>query len=663
MSDRQLIRQLARNTRNNPRAIILLAIGLLLIGPTLTLHAQNSLTQADLLRRAIDLDRLTLPPTGETPERSAGNIEKEPADPDNWHILASLRGPGVITRTWIPSHTGRLRIVIDGEPIIDADLAQWHAGTVEPVQAPLIDRSGNCYFPFGFAQSALILAQSAAGPFQVDHVRLPPGTTVQPSASQLDEAAQAAREDVLRVLTMGLGNKQLFGQRRRMPVAQQQDLKPGETLCETLDFPGTIRAFYVAQTDHGEPGDPYPLHRCRLRFWFDDAKDPQIDVPLIDFFGCGFDVTPANSLIAGTDLPLPVPLPDRHSGRDRFMYGYLPMPFHQGVRIEIENLNRGRKPLGLLLYLEVEPQAPPADALHLHAGFRCYYPAPTEQLTLFKSRSTARIVGWVLSVDCPQPGWWTSASQQLALPSTAIAQNPDQAAHCFGQTTPLRHLVDPLAGVTRAGPFSKSSAYRWLLSDAPATTAGLHWTIDNQPPAGAGDVYLASLVYWYGDPAARGSFPSLEREDFRVPGLRIPGSVEIEDHVLGRDWGSVIRQQHAGDVELSGQLAIHFATSEPVSVVIPSDRDRRVKLLLRANPRRPFETITVKDSAGRQIATINYDRRPAGIYPVGTLELNAGNNTVTIQCTKPAMLDCWIIEDAKDTGESAAQTLRPAATP
>jgi hypothetical protein len=110
----------------------------------------------------------------------------------------------------------------------------------------------------------------------------------------------------------------------------------------------------------------------------------------------------------------------------------------------------------------------------------------------------------------------------------------------------------------------------------------------------------------------------------------------------------VVKQKYAGGAELSGQQAVLITTDQPVKISIPSDVAQTVRLKLRTNPRRAFETITVTDAAGNNIGTVTYSRTDDGIYPVGVVHLDKGDNLVTVQCSRPAMLDCWIVEPVPD---------------
>lgn len=69
--------------------------------------------------------------------------------------------------------------------------------------------------------------------------------------------------------------------------------------------------------------DPFFLRRVVVRMFWDDEKTPSVNVPLGDFFGCGFEYKPYVSQYLGMT-----------SGG---YICYFPMPFEKSARIEIEN--------------------------------------------------------------------------------------------------------------------------------------------------------------------------------------------------------------------------------------------------------------------------------------------------------------------------------------
>ena len=198
--------------------------------------------------------------------------------------------------------------------------------------------------------------------------------------------------------------------------------------------------------------------------------------------------------------------------------------------------------------------------------------------------------------------------------------------------------------MTRSGPYGKNSAYRWQIADCVNFQRSVRFKFENRQERGLKDTYFGSIAYWYGEPGAKQFFKPLTLADVTPPGLRIPGAIEIESNIVGSDWGQVVKQKYADGAELSGKEAASITTDQPVQINIPSDTARTVVLKLRMNSRRAFETVTVTDAAGRAIGTVSYDRSSDGLYTVGVVTLERGNTPVKVQCSRPAVLDCWVLE-------------------
>jgi hypothetical protein len=628
------------------------------------------LTQADLLRRIIDLDRLTTPPpAGERTGMFSSYDRASQLDAagkqigwdanndwgqfirhqdDGWDVMAEMTGPGAITRIWSANPQGAIRILLDDEPVIDLPFAELLSGRLEPFTEPLVYRGLNCYFPLGYAKSCKVLCRESRAYYQINYVQFAPGTTVDRFQMQLDEAAQAALAEVKQALTEGLSEKQVLGG-RAMPVAEQKDLAPGDKLEWDLTGAGTVRALYVGLTDKVDPRELYALHRCVLRVYADGEKTPCVESPLIDFFGSGFDLIPFNSLPIGTKRGselVSIPLPDRHAGEDRFLYCFFPMPFRNGLRVEIENLNEGKKPIGLLLHLRVDKRPPAADALRFHARFHKEDPCESYDYPILEATGRGRIVGCVLNVDCPRAIWWGEGDEKLWLdgekfPSYFGTGSEDYISDAWG----LHEHIRPLQGVTRTGPYGKNSAYRWHIPDCINFQKSVRFTIENWQFGKEKDTYYSTVAYWYADAAAKDTAKPLAKADLTVPGLRIPGAIEAEAVIIGTGWGNVVKQPKGGDYELSKEAAVIISTDQPVTMRLPSDADRVARLQLRVSTHRTFETITATAADGRTIGTVKYDLAAAGTYTVGVIKLTKGPNDITVQCPKPAVLDCWMLAD------------------
>lgn len=620
--------------------------------PAYSAVAQERITQAELLRRVIDVQRLATPPrVGERTAvySSSPDGPAPPKDEDGWDVLLDTPGPGAITRFWFAKPEGDVRFVLDGQPVIDAALDALLSGRLAPLEEPLVVRGAGCYFPIGFNQSCKVVRRRSTADYLINTVQFPRGTEVQPFQPELDDAARAALAEVQRTLKDGFTEKQLSGGQRLLPVAVEQELGPDEVLSEPLENAGTVRALYVALTERNNPPEVGALHRCILRIYVDGEKSPRVEAPLCDFFAAGFDLLPVHSLVLGTDATLPLPLPERRSGEDRFMYCLFPMPYRDGLKVEIENLNEDKRKIGLLLHLRVDTRPPAPDALQFYARFRKEDPCRTPEYPLLEVTGRGRLVGCVLNVDCPRAAWWGAGVAKLWLDGAKVpfCAGTDTAAY-FGQVAPLQSrragTAGAFEGVTRTGPFGKSSAYRDGLADCVNFQKSVRFAFGNAQAQGLKDTYYSSVAYWYAERGAKHFFKPLKAADLTVPGLRIPGAIEIEDNIRGKDWGSFVKQKFAEGAELSGKEAASITTDQPVEINVPSEAERVVLLKLRVNPRRPFETITVRDKSASVVGTATYDRTADGIYTVGTFHVETGDNWVTVQCSRPAMLDCWILD-------------------
>jgi hypothetical protein len=642
----------------------------MLADPTQATDAEV-ITQADLLNRLIDVDRLMLPPAAGERTGLFSSYDRRQSDirdgryvhwdanndrgqfvsttDDGWNVMADIKSPGALTRVWCAKLAGDLRIILDGETVIDAPLLEFFDGSLEPFGMPLsyVIPQGDaavCCFPIGFAKSCRVLSRGFEGEYQIDYVAYPATTSVERFKPDLDAAAQTTLEGISKTFRRGLSDKQLYGDRRASPYGAQQDLNPGEKLEWDLTGARTIRSFHVSLTDRRNPRERYALHNVILRIFWDGQQQPDVELPLTAFFGTGFSRNLYNSLMMGTDLG--TEMPGEFINEGWFMYCYFPMPFSNGARIEIENLNTdSNRAIGVMLYMRVEKGIPAPNALRFKARMRTENPCKIFDFPILQTTGAGRVVGCVLNIDCPREQWWGEGDHKVWIddePFPSILGT--SSAGYFGNATGLRPTRMPLSGVTLVSPVGKNSVYRWQLADCFTFHTSLRFTLENWQHDRADDVYYSSVVYWYGQPGAPDSFEPLSPEALKVAGLRIPGAVEIEGNVTSNEWGSVKSQKHAGGVEFSGEAAATISTQNPVRIEIPWNATGKHRLSLRVQTGRSFGTVAVSDADGNPIGTIEYDRESNGTYPVGEIALKPGMTTVIVQCSATTVLDCWVIE-------------------
>ncbi|MBI5866305.1 MAG: DUF2961 domain-containing protein [Planctomycetes bacterium] len=630
-------------------------------------------SQVGLLLRMIDLDRLMTRPgageqsglfssydraaleaeNGKYPHWDAANDANQflGKSEDGWNIWAAIDKPGVISRIWCGKTVGEMRITIDGRVVFRTKLADLFNGTAEPFGEPLCytiepDAGGNCYFPIGFANSCRVESRGYDGAYQVDYTTFGPSTPVQPFTGKLDKRADEALLRVARKMKSGFTERDLLGGRKAIPWADQCDLKPkGDKASIKFDRACTVRALYVSLTDRFEPREFYALHNMVIRIWHDaESGPPDVEVPLVDFFGAGFDRNLYSSLVMGTNKVTDMPAENPQEGW--FMFCYYPMPMRKGGRIEIENLNENRKAIGIMLHAISDRDEPPADALVFRARFVREDPCKTFDFPLLETKGPGRFVGVVLAVDCPRRQWWGAGDHKIWLDGQQLPGILGTGtADFFGSIEGLKPVKHAFSGVTAAAPFGKNSCYRWLVPDAVSFHSQIRVSLENQQVDKQNDVSYSAIVYWYGEADAKEKTKPLTRETLKVPGFRLPNSVEVEGNLDGKTWGSTLKERDAG-IELSGGAAATITTNEPVAAKITVSKAGTYLLKLRTAPGRSFEQIDVVTADGKPIGVVKWARVPDYIYEVGRVELQAGDNTVKIKCSTKAVLDCWILEPA-----------------
>jgi hypothetical protein len=663
--------------------------------------AAQPLDQAALLRMTIDLDRLAYPaPPGQRTAMFSSYDRKSRLDPatgeqlewdanadwgqfireeDGWQVMAEAEGPGVITRIWSANPAGQIRFILDGKTVIDAPFANLFNGELPPFAEPLCyvnphNGGKNCYFPIGYNQSCKVIIRDSKSYYQINTLSFPKGTQVVAFTPQLDEAAEAAMTDVTEAWTEGLAPRSLVkGAGSPLPTANEVEIRRRKKeVVEEIEGAGTIRALRMAIADRAAPRDLYALHQCVLRVFFDGRKQPHIEAPLVDFFGSGFDLRQFNSLAVGTAGPTDMPMPGKRASDQVFMYCFFPMPFSDGFKVEIENF--GDRTITFLVQTLVDrdvpvipdPANPPRERLRFNAGFRTVDPATQLDLPILETTGRGRIVGCVLNIDCPRAVWWGEGDDKVWIdgekfPSYFGTGSEDYLGDAWG----LREHIQPLQGVTLKRDYGKNSSYRWHVPDSIDFHNSVRFTIENWQFGGYKDTYYATVVYWYGEPDAPRPFEPLKPADLEVPGLRIPDSIEIEGRVQaaandggaggeaggviappGGGAGNVVKDKYARGAEYSGGEAFRVAGDQPVKIDLSAEKDRWARLALRVNPRQPFETITVTPPGGAGPGlpprTIEYNVDSDGVYDIGIVRLSAGRNLFTVQCSKPATLDCWI---------------------
>ena len=124
---------------------------------------------------------------------------------------------------------------------------------------------------------------------------------------------------------------------------------------------GIIRHIWCTVSSDLEDGVSAKNHlrRAILRMYWDDEADPSVEAPLGDFFGMGHGISRNFTSAAFAMNP--------QDGRG--LCCYLPMPFQNGARLEIENMSLAS--LHFYFYVDYEEtRRLPENSASFHAQFR-----------------------------------------------------------------------------------------------------------------------------------------------------------------------------------------------------------------------------------------------------------------------------------------------------
>lgn len=131
-----------------------------------------------------------------------------------------------------------------------------------------------------------------------------------------------------------------------------------------------------------------------LRMYWDEEKDPSVEVPLGDFFAMGW-----GQYARISSLPICV-------NPGSAFNSYWPMPFRHKARITVENLDD--KPITLFYQVDYALSPVPNDAAYFHAQFRRVNPLPYKDVYTIVDgiKGKGQYVGTYMAWGVHNSGWW-----------------------------------------------------------------------------------------------------------------------------------------------------------------------------------------------------------------------------------------------------------------
>ena len=635
------------------------------IAAAMSLHAADTFTYLDLIKRLTDMETLAvLPLPGEKCQQwssydrasrydeATGKYVKWDANGDGGGIIrkegelsvfAEMEGPGVIWRIWsATARHGHVKIYLDGasEPAVDLPFIKYFDGTTAPFQGQalchMVAKGWNNYVPIPFQTSCKIVAENGWGNYyHFTYTTYPKGTVLPTFTGKLSADETAALAKANDFLQNKLGNDPAGARDREKDEEKTVTVGAGETaLVAELKGPRAITAVRAQLAGLDEAA----LRELCLRITWDDDAQPAVWTPLGDFFGAAPGINKYRSL----------PLGVTEDGGYSFWY----MPFAKSARVEL--INDGKQARTVPLRITHAPLSQPAKALgRFHAKWHRDALLPEEaerraiDWTMLKTQGRGRFVGVMLHVWNPRGGWWGEGDEKFFVdgekfPSTIGTGSEDYFGYAWccpelfqnafhnqprNDGSNRRHICVNRWHITDNVPFQKSF------------DAAIEKYYKNEKPT-----LYASTVYWYQATGQVDEYPALPLVDrtgwYSQPATtRFPGVMEGESlKVVERTGGGAALQDlvHFGEGWSDG-AHLWWTKAKPgdrLTVALPVKQDGKYKLTAQLTKARDYGVVQLSldgKKLGAPLDLYNPKVVPTGQLDLGMHDLQKGEHRLTLE--------------------------------
>lgn len=297
------------------------------------------------------------------------------------------------------------------------------------------------------------------------------------------------------------------------------NIESGQTFTlADIDGPGAIQQIWMTPTGHYR----YNI----LRIYWDDETEPSVEVPVGDFFACGWNEFHQISSMAVCVNP------------GSALNCYWVMPFRKNCKITMENI--GEERMRLYYQINYTLTEVPEDAAYFHAQFRRTNPTKIKEdhVIVDGIQGKGHYVGTYMNWQSNNNGWWGEGEIKFFMdgdtefPTICGTGTEDYFCGSYGFAsdvpTGTREYVDyttPYAGFYVVRPSddllwksqTRFGLYRWHITDPirfdkdlKVTIQALGWRSGGRYQPLQDDV--SSVAYWYqAEPHA--AFPPLPGKD------------------------------------------------------------------------------------------------------------------------------------------------------
>ncbi|MFI5185219.1 MAG: glycoside hydrolase family 172 protein [Chitinophagales bacterium] len=298
-------------------------------------------------------------------------------------------------------------------------------------------------------------------------------------------------------------------------------IKPNETYTiAEITGQGAIEHIWMTPTGNWR----YSI----LRFYWDDEKEPSVEVPVGDFFGAGWgSYSHVNSLMVAVNP-------------GSAFNCYWVMPFRKKCRITMTNINT--EEMTLFYQVDYILTKIPDDAAYFHAQFRRSNPVKKGVHTLVDSiQGQGQYVGTYLAWGVHNNGWWGEGEIKFYMdgdvqfPTINGTGTEDYFCGSYDfdtqkkneagvETSNYTEFSTPYSGLAQVIPgdghynvMQRFGLYRWHIMDPIRFEKSLKVTIQDLGWRSGGRYLvqqsdISSVVYWY-QTEPHYSFPKLPSKD------------------------------------------------------------------------------------------------------------------------------------------------------
>jgi len=290
-------------------------------------------------------------------------------------------------------------------------------------------------------------------------------------------------------------------------------IKPGETfVMAEISGSGAIQQIWMTPAGNWR----FPI----LRFYWDGEQEPSVEVPVGDFFACGW-----GKFAQVSSLPVCV---NPGSG----LNSYWVMPFRKSCRITMENLDE--KEMTLYYQVNYTLTDVPEDAAYFHAQFRRANPLPYKSVYTIVDgiKGWGQYVGTYMCWQANNTGWWGEGEIKFYMdgdkefPTICGTGTEDYFCGSYGftvngkynpYTTPHTGMPQVILPDGQWQSQTRLALYRWHIMDPVRFEQDLRVTIQALGWRSGGRYLplkddISSVAFWYQkEPHAK--FPKLPSKD------------------------------------------------------------------------------------------------------------------------------------------------------